>query len=326
MVRSGLLATAALLLGMGLLHGFTPWGALRAAAGVVSAWVFVFASGWGLRRLAETHSPTLAGVIYTGIGIAVTGLLGGVTGRWGSDAAWIGYGLLALLLIALIWRVFDDGAAASAGAGRAPEAPPLEPSAHHRSDARWLVGLYGLAGFGYIITATFLPVIARQALPGSPWPRFLLAAVWAGHRARRVDRCPRARPMGQPAPPGHRLRAAGGRRRAVGAVAEHCRFRGGQPAAGHAIHRNHPVRGAGSTPAARQCGGRIDRLRHGVLRRRPDPRATCSRPRWRSVPARLRFPCWWLQPLWHWVLCCFWWSGEKRECAPLLSRLKASLI
>ena len=30
--------------------------------------------------------------------------------------------------------------------------------------------LYGVAGFGYIITATFLPVIARQALPGSPWP------------------------------------------------------------------------------------------------------------------------------------------------------------
>jgi hypothetical protein len=34
----------------------------------------------------------------------------------------------------------------------------------------WLVGLYSLAGFGYIITATFLPVIARQALPGSSWP------------------------------------------------------------------------------------------------------------------------------------------------------------
>ena len=32
MVRGGLIATAALLLGMGLLNGFTAWGVLRAAA------------------------------------------------------------------------------------------------------------------------------------------------------------------------------------------------------------------------------------------------------------------------------------------------------
>src|SRR5437868_4377137 len=44
MVRGGLIATAALLLGMGLLHGFTVWGVLRTAAGVMSAWTFVFAS------------------------------------------------------------------------------------------------------------------------------------------------------------------------------------------------------------------------------------------------------------------------------------------
>lgn len=172
MVRGGLIATAALLLGMGVLHDFAAWGLLRGAAGVVSAWVFVFASGWGLRRLAETGAPALGGVIYTGpgIGIAVTGLLGGVVGRWGSTAAWIGFGLAALVLIAVIWRVFDDGAAAAAGGAQAAE-PPLPPaSAAARRDARWLVALYGVAGFGYIITATFLPVIARQAMPGSPWP------------------------------------------------------------------------------------------------------------------------------------------------------------
>lgn len=175
MVRGGLVATAALLLGMGLLQGFTWWGVLRTAAGVMSAWTFVFASGWGLRRLAETGAPALAGVIYTGpgIGIAATGLLGGALGRWGSEAGWIGFGLLSLALIAVIWRIFGDGESAPAGASAAPSAAPsAAASAVARRDARWLVGLYGLAGFGYIITATFLPVIARQALPGSPWPDF----------------------------------------------------------------------------------------------------------------------------------------------------------
>jgi predicted MFS family arabinose efflux permease len=176
MVRGGLAATAVLLVGMGVLHSFTSWGVLRAAAGVMSAWVFVFASGWGLRRLAETNSPALAGVIYTGpgIGIAMTGLLGGALGRWGSEAGWIGLGLLAVVLVAAIWRVFDDGdlpaAAASTAAPVAAAGTPASASA--RSDAASLVALYGLAGFGYIITATFLPVIARQALPGSPWPDF----------------------------------------------------------------------------------------------------------------------------------------------------------
>jgi len=175
MVRGGLAATAALLIGMGLLHSFAGWGILRAAAGVMSAWVFVFASGWGLRRLAETNSPTLAGVIYTGpgIGIAMTGLLGGVLGRWGSEVGWIGLGLLAVVLIAVIWRVFDDGDAAKGGGAKAPAtAGNATASGADRSDAIWLVALYGLAGFGYIITATFLPVIARQALPGSSWPDF----------------------------------------------------------------------------------------------------------------------------------------------------------
>ncbi|KWT65747.1 MULTISPECIES: YbfB/YjiJ family MFS transporter [unclassified Variovorax] len=175
MVRGGLVATAALLLGMGLWDSFTAWGVLRTAAGVVSAWTFVFASGWGLRRLAETHAPTLQGVIYTGpgIGIAVTGLLGGAIGRWGSEAGWIGFGLLSAVLIAGVWRMFGDGAHALAPARSAAlaSAEPAD-SAAARADAWWLVALYGLAGFGYIITATFLPVIARQALPGSSWPDF----------------------------------------------------------------------------------------------------------------------------------------------------------
>ncbi len=212
MVRASLLATGMLLLGMGWLDGFVGWGILRTAAGVVSAWALVFASGWGSRRLAQTHSPALGGVIFTGpgIGIAVTGLLGGAIGRWGSDAAWLAFGLVALAASAAIWRIFDDGeanaradgepdaeaigealdgviapaAAAAADSGaRLIRSPGSAPNvAGRRHDARWLVGLYGLAGFGYIITATFLPVIAREAMPASGladlfWPLIGLAII-----------------------------------------------------------------------------------------------------------------------------------------------------
>jgi predicted MFS family arabinose efflux permease len=174
MVRIGLASTAALLLGMGVLHGFGMWGVLRTAAGVMSAWTFVFASGWGLRRLAETGAPKLGGVIYAGpgVGILLAGVLGSMTSRWGADGAWIGYGLASALLSAIIWRAFDDGDHHATTTASAPvaNAAGAQASAEAASDARWLVGLYSLAGFGYIITATFLPVIARQALPGSPWP------------------------------------------------------------------------------------------------------------------------------------------------------------
>jgi MFS family permease len=277
MVRGGLLATAALLVGMGLLHSFTSWGVLRTAAGVMSAWVFVFASGWGLRRLAETNSPTLAGVIYTGpgIGIAMTGLLGGALGRWGSEAGWIGLGLLALVLIAVIWRVFDDAERAPVGGAWARPVATARSgtSAADRSDAIWLVALYGLAGFGYIITATFLPVIARQALPDSPWPDLfwplfglaIIPGALIGARA-----------------PTHwdnrlllagGLRAAGAGRGAVGGLAHHWRLRAWEPAAGHAVHRDHSFCDAGRAAAARQCGGGVDRLCDGVVWGRADHRA-----------------------------------------------------
>ncbi|WP_028220260.1 YbfB/YjiJ family MFS transporter [Paraburkholderia oxyphila] len=209
-VRAGLAATALLTVAMGLTHAFWIWAVVRFVAGAVSAATFVFASQWGLRRLAQLGANEWGGVIYTGpgVGIVATGLLVSAAGGLGAQAGWIGFGLICVFIAALVWPVFGDDAREAAsrteGAARqaaaaaqpavttmaasspaapsapntrnAPSAPPAQitapasPSHGARADAFWLVLLYGVPGFGYIITATFLPVIARHALPGSVWP------------------------------------------------------------------------------------------------------------------------------------------------------------
>ncbi|MCA8151073.1 YbfB/YjiJ family MFS transporter [Burkholderia contaminans] len=180
MVRVGLVATVLLTAAMGVGHLLPVWLAVRFVAGIVSAWTFVFVSQWGLRRLAELHAPEWSGVIYAGpgVGIVVTGLIGSALAGQRAASGWLGFAALSAVLSVVIWRTF---AAAPAQAvpppgGAAPHGAAATASNHaherrHRADAAWLVVLYGMPGFGYIITATFLPVIARAALPaGSPWP------------------------------------------------------------------------------------------------------------------------------------------------------------
>ncbi len=171
LIRTGLLFTAALTLGMA-----APWPALwsslRFLAGVASAVVFVFTSGWCLSTLEALDKARLGGVIYAGpgLGIAVSGLL--VVGMhwldWPAASGWVLFGCLALLLGLSIWPAFNAGVDATP----ASAAPSEAVTQHSRPALAGFALAYGLAGFGYIVTATFLPVIARQAMPGSPWLDF----------------------------------------------------------------------------------------------------------------------------------------------------------
>jgi hypothetical protein len=179
MVRLALGSTIALTLAMGLVHLFWLWAAIRFAAGVVSAWAFVFASQWGLRRLAELDAHGFGGVIYAGpgVGIVATGLLGAAAAAFAAPApwVWIGFAIGSGVAGAIVWKTFARPAPAmhgrAHGAGNAAaELAGGIATATARADSTGLIALYGLAGFGYIISATFLPVIARQALPGSAWP------------------------------------------------------------------------------------------------------------------------------------------------------------
>lgn len=173
LVRAGLVATGALTLAMAWQQP-AAWPALRFAAGVTSAVVFVFTSGWCLSRLARLGVPALGGLIYAGpgAGIVVSGLFasGMVAWDWTAATGWAIFGVLAFGLAATVWRILRGGDERLVALGaRATGASGDTPVRHGRGEMVLLALAYGLAGFGYIITATFLPVIARTALPGSAW-------------------------------------------------------------------------------------------------------------------------------------------------------------
>jgi MFS family permease len=180
-IRAGLVVIGLATLGMGLEHRFWGWVVLRGLAGVASAWVLISVSVWALARLTPLRRPLLNSTVFAGVGAgiaaagALTVLL--VYARGSSAQAWIGLGVLTFAATVSIWPVLSgDGEASSRDTRHAA-------SSHYRwnSESIRLVLCYGTFGFGYIIPATFLPVMARQAVQdpwifGWAWPVFGLAA------------------------------------------------------------------------------------------------------------------------------------------------------
>jgi len=168
------------------------WAPLRFVAGAASAWAFVATGVWCLGALARQGAGRASGFVYAGVGsgIAVAGLYCLLAAAAGVHSAplWLQLGGLALLLALPAWWVIarlpaaTGAAAASAAGGGARPYPP---------GTRGLVVCYGAMGFGYILPATFLPVLARSVVAdprvfGLAWPVFgvtaavstLLAARW----------------------------------------------------------------------------------------------------------------------------------------------------
>jgi predicted MFS family arabinose efflux permease len=191
-----LLAIAASTAAMGATASVAVWLLLRFVAGVASAWVLVSTSVWCLGWIAALARPAGAGLLYAGVGagIALAGLWcwqGGIAGI-APDRLWRQLGALALLGLALVAACMPRRLA---GEGAAVE---RRPPATSKGQDRGLVICYGILGFGYILPATFLPVLARDvtadaAVFGAAWPVFgaaaavstLLAATLLAHASRR---------------------------------------------------------------------------------------------------------------------------------------------
>jgi predicted MFS family arabinose efflux permease len=182
----GALAASALTTGgMGLTTSLAPFLAMRFAGGMASALVLILASALVLERLAEAGRPGLSAVHFAGVGsgIAVSALAVALPLMAGQSwqSLWLTSGALSLAAtIAVVLLIPDRPEPARPAGGRQRPAAGSLPR---------LIGAYGLFGFGYVITATFLVTIVRttpEIRPLEPviWVVFGLSAapsvaVWA---------------------------------------------------------------------------------------------------------------------------------------------------
>jgi predicted MFS family arabinose efflux permease len=162
------ITTAAMALGRSLVAFLI----LRWIGGVASALVLVFASAMVLDHPAGPHRAAALGLHFAGvgIGIAASAILIAVLVRAGQpwQTFWLGSGLVSLVATLAV-----------AGLVRRERAPRVSLSPASREiigpGVYRLIAAYGLFGFGYVITATFLVSLLRAA----PAVRQLELVIWA---------------------------------------------------------------------------------------------------------------------------------------------------
>lgn len=157
---TGLAANAVCLAGMGLTHSFTLFLLLRLVAGIASAFSLIFSSALVLDRLARAGRSGLSALHFAGVGsgialsAAVVALMLAAhlpwPSLWHASAA---LAAVAFVLVALLVPPDEAGAAITAG----------PPASHAGKGFVPLIVAYGLFGFGYVITATFLMALVRGA-------------------------------------------------------------------------------------------------------------------------------------------------------------------
>jgi predicted MFS family arabinose efflux permease len=163
---------------MGLTESLPAFLVLRFAGGAASAFVLIIASTIVLEYLAEAGRGSLSALHFAGVGtgIAVSAVLvaGMLQAGQTWKALWLASGLLSLAAMIAATMLLPS---------REPPARTADilPGGTTDPSLRRLIAAYGLFGFGYIITATFLVAIVRgssaiAALEPVIWVVFGVAA------------------------------------------------------------------------------------------------------------------------------------------------------
>ncbi|MCK7612777.1 YbfB/YjiJ family MFS transporter [Roseibium sediminicola] len=176
----GLMTSALTSAAMAMTTALAAFLAIRFLSGIASAFVLVFSTTLILERLAASGRAGLSAFHFAGVGcgIAFSALLvaivAGISADW--RFLWLASAAGTLVFLALAALLVPSEAPAAAtqakNAGAAVPVSPFSSGSRIR-----LILAYGLFGFGYVITATFVNAIARTTPELQPTEPFVWLTV-----------------------------------------------------------------------------------------------------------------------------------------------------
>ncbi|WP_404473866.1 YbfB/YjiJ family MFS transporter [Vreelandella venusta] len=161
--RIGLILAVLTTAGMALTEHFWLWAGLRFLAGLSSSGSMLLASGLILHWLIQHQQRGELGIHFAGVGIGIVvaalavELMLKLSLNW--QAQWWGFSVLGAVLLVPAWRWLPRPVKPLPGASTAHEAPAHPPS---RTFMRLMLPAYFCAGYGYVISATFIVTIVER--------------------------------------------------------------------------------------------------------------------------------------------------------------------
>lgn len=161
--RAGLVLAVVTTAGMAVTEHFWFWAGLRFLAGLASSASMLLASGLILHWLIQHRQRGELGIHFAGVGVGI--LLAAVAVEvmlrlsldW--QLQWWGFSLLAVVLLIPAWRWLPRPVKPVAGGASASAAQHKPPG---RTFMRLMMAAYFCAGYGYVISATFIVTIVER--------------------------------------------------------------------------------------------------------------------------------------------------------------------
>lgn len=160
--RTGLVLAVLSTLGMALTEHFWVWAGLRFIAGLSSSGSMLLASGLILHWLIQHHQRGELGIHFAGVGVGIVvaalavEFMQALALSW--QAQWWGFSLLGLVLLVPAWCWLPRPVKPLPGTSE--HAAPVRPPS--RTFMRLMLPAYFCAGYGYVISATFLVAIVER--------------------------------------------------------------------------------------------------------------------------------------------------------------------